>query len=105
MGETIRIIEARAEGFTQALTIEAFGKTFRTHLPLLGAFQVENALVAEGLVLAVEGEGRAAEVFEGFKGLDRKSTTSELQSRQYLVCRLLLAKKQPKLKNIVDALP
>src|SRR3712207_8323335 len=25
--------------------------------------------------------------------LDRKSTTSELQSRQYLVCRLLLEKK------------
>src|SRR3712207_7716145 len=26
---------------------------------------------------------------------DRKSTTSELQSRQYLVCRLLLEKKIP----------
>ena len=38
-----------------------------TTLPLLGAFQVENALVAAGLVLAVEGEGRAAEVLEGFK--------------------------------------
>ena len=38
-------------------------------LPLLGAFQVENALVAAGLVLAVEGEGTAAEVLEGFKTL------------------------------------
>ncbi len=38
-----------------------------TTLPLLGAFQVENALVAAGLVLAVEGEGRAADVLEGFK--------------------------------------
>src|SRR3712207_8993928 len=28
--------------------------------------------------------------------LDRKSTTSELQSRQYLVCRLLLEKKKKK---------
>src|SRR3712207_8923419 len=27
-------------------------------------------------------------------GVDRKSTTSELQSRQYLVCRLLLEKKK-----------
>src|SRR3712207_6955600 len=27
---------------------------------------------------------------------DRKSTTSELQSRQYLVCRLLLEKKKKK---------
>src|SRR3712207_3071340 len=30
--------------------------------------------------------------FEAF--VDRKSTTSELQSRQYLVCRLLLEKKK-----------
>src|SRR3712207_8743409 len=30
---------------------------------------------------------------------DRKSTTSELQSRQYLVCRLLLVKK----KNLSDS--
>src|SRR3712207_7428210 len=29
-------------------------------------------------------------------GQDRKSTTSELQSRQYLVCRLLLEKKNTK---------
>src|SRR3712207_8266695 len=28
------------------------------------------------------------------KALDRKSTPSELQSRQYLVCRLLLEKKK-----------
>src|SRR3712207_8081476 len=28
------------------------------------------------------------------RGKDRKSNTSELQSRQYLVCRLLLEKKQ-----------
>src|SRR3712207_7167229 len=30
----------------------------------------------------------------GVQGLDRKSTPSELQSRQYLVCRLLLEKKK-----------
>src|SRR3712207_9347918 len=30
----------------------------------------------------------------GAEDLDRKSTTSELQSRQYLVCRLLLEKKK-----------
>src|SRR3712207_8033458 len=30
----------------------------------------------------------------GDSPLDRKSTTSELQSRQYLVCRLLLEKKK-----------
>src|SRR3712207_7927148 len=29
-----------------------------------------------------------------YSSLDRKSNTSELQSRQYLVCRLLLEKKK-----------
>src|SRR3712207_7264230 len=46
---------------------------------------------------AVRGEGR-----EGSEGLVRRSEehTSELQSRQYLVCRLLLEKKhkQPSLR-------
>src|SRR3712207_7308838 len=32
--------------------------------------------------------------------IDRKSTTSELQSRQYLVCRLLLEKKKKPLTHI-----
>src|SRR3712207_7703262 len=32
---------------------------------------------------------------EHLRPADRKSTTSELQSRQYLVCRLLLEKKKP----------
>src|SRR3712207_7334695 len=41
---------------------------------------VGRELLAEGLELAAD-------------LLDRKSTTSELQSRQYLVCRLLLEKK------------
>src|SRR3712207_8454879 len=34
------------------------------------------------------------ELRQPFLGRDRKSNTSELQSRQYLVCRLLLEKKQ-----------
>jgi UDP-N-acetylmuramoyl-L-alanyl-D-glutamate--2,6-diaminopimelate ligase len=69
MGETLRLVEAKPESFGQALTIEAFGRTYQTTLPLLGAFQVENALLAAGLVLAVEGEGRVAEVLEGFRNL------------------------------------
>src|SRR3712207_8275351 len=38
-------------------------------------------------------ESAARPAFAG-KGPDRKSNTSELQSRQYLVCRLLLEKKK-----------
>ncbi len=105
MGETIRLVEARAEGFTQALTVEAFGKTLKTTLPLLGAFQVENALVAAGLVLAVEGEGRAAEVLEGFKTL--KGVSGRLEQVGEIdgaICIVDYAHKPDALAHVLDAL-
>src|SRR5258707_12030438 len=54
---------------------------------------------AEGILaayrLATEGESRGAVRYEG-EMIDERSEehTSELQSRQYLVCRLLLEKKK-----------
>jgi UDP-N-acetylmuramoyl-L-alanyl-D-glutamate--2,6-diaminopimelate ligase len=104
-GETIRLVEARAEGFTQALTVEAFGTTVRTRLPLLGAFQVENALVAAGLVLAVEDEGRAAEVLEGFKTL--KGVSGRLEQVGEVdgaICIVDYAHKPDALAHVLDAL-
>jgi UDP-N-acetylmuramoyl-L-alanyl-D-glutamate--2,6-diaminopimelate ligase len=104
-GETIRLVEARAEGFAQALSIEAYGQTVRTTLPLLGAFQVENALVAAGLVLAVEGEGRAAEVFEGFKTL--KGVSGRLEQVGEVdgaICIVDYAHKPDALAHVLDAL-
>src|SRR5207253_7300300 len=41
----------------------------------------------------------AARRFSGPAEVDRKSTTSELQSRGHLVCRLLLEKKKNKTKE------
>ncbi|MBO1903491.1 UDP-N-acetylmuramoyl-L-alanyl-D-glutamate--2,6-diaminopimelate ligase [Microvirga sp. 3-52] len=105
MGETLHLVEARAEGFTQALTVEAFGKTVRTTLPLLGAFQVENALVAAGLVLAVEGEGRAAEVLEGFMTL--KGVSGRLEQVGEVdgaICIVDYAHKPDALAHVLDAL-
>ncbi|WP_243371607.1 UDP-N-acetylmuramoyl-L-alanyl-D-glutamate--2,6-diaminopimelate ligase [Microvirga solisilvae] len=104
-GEALRLVAARPEGFRQALTIEAFGKTFETTLPLLGAFQVENALVAAGLVLAVEGEGRAAEVFEGFKTL--KGVSGRLEQVGEVdgaICIVDYAHKPDALAHVLDAL-
>jgi len=104
-GEAIRLVEARAEGFTQALTVEAFGKTVRTTLPLLGAFQVENALVAAGLVLAVEGEGRAEDVLEGFKTL--KGVSGRLEQVGEVdgaICIVDYAHKPDALAHVLDAL-
>lgn len=104
-GETLHLIEARAQGFTQVLTVEAFGKTIRTTLPLLGAFQVENALLAAGLVLAIEGEGRAAEVLEGFKNLKGVSGRLEqVGDVDGAICIVDYAHKPDALAHVLDAL-
>ncbi|MGU3540427.1 UDP-N-acetylmuramoyl-L-alanyl-D-glutamate--2,6-diaminopimelate ligase [Methylobacterium sp. A54F] len=51
-GEHIRLLDARTEGFAQTLALRHAGTDHRVRLPLVGGFQVENALVAAGLVLA-----------------------------------------------------
>jgi UDP-N-acetylmuramoyl-L-alanyl-D-glutamate--2,6-diaminopimelate ligase len=104
-GETLRLVEARPEGFKQALVVEAFGRTIRTTLPLLGAFQVENALLAAGLVLAVEGEAKAAEVLEGFANL--KGVTGRLERVGEIngaLCIVDYAHKPDALAHVLDAL-
>lgn len=71
-GEGIRVVDAAIDGFAQKLVIEHDGRTHTLRLPLVGEFQIENALVAAGLAI---GTGSAAdEVFgclehlEGAKG-------------------------------------
>ena len=61
-GETLRLLAARTAGFDQRLTVEALGQVLSVDLPLPGEFQVENALLAAGLVLATEPEGRLDEI-------------------------------------------
>ena len=53
-GGFIRLLAAERSGFAQHLRIRIAGRDFETDLPLVGGFQVENALVAAGLVLASE---------------------------------------------------
>jgi UDP-N-acetylmuramoyl-L-alanyl-D-glutamate--2,6-diaminopimelate ligase len=55
-GEGIRLLESRIDGFAQALALEHAGRNYRVRLPLPGEFQVENALVAAGLVIVTGGE-------------------------------------------------
>jgi len=55
-GEGIRLLESRIDGFAQALALEHAGRNYRVRLPLPGEFQVENALVAAGLVIATGGD-------------------------------------------------
>src|ERR1700689_448806 len=51
-GSIIRLTESLTEGFTQVLSVEYSGQKFRVRLPLVGDFQIENALVAAGLAIA-----------------------------------------------------
>ncbi|RUP08720.1 UDP-N-acetylmuramoyl-L-alanyl-D-glutamate--2,6-diaminopimelate ligase [Hyphomicrobium sp.] len=53
LGETLTRTSLTREGFRQNIGIDAGGKTYTVELPLVGAYQVENALVAAGLAIAV----------------------------------------------------
>jgi UDP-N-acetylmuramoyl-L-alanyl-D-glutamate--2,6-diaminopimelate ligase len=48
----LRLIETAIEGFAQRLRLAYLGREISLLLPLVGAFQVENALVAAGLAIA-----------------------------------------------------
>jgi UDP-N-acetylmuramoyl-L-alanyl-D-glutamate--2,6-diaminopimelate ligase len=70
--DAIRLVDATIDGFAQKLTIEHQGKRYDIRLPLVGEFQIENALVAAGLVIGTGGEAEAVfaslEHLEGAKG-------------------------------------
>ena len=58
-GEGIRLVETAIDGFAQVLSLSYAGNDYRVRLPLPGAFQVENALVAAGLAIATGSEPAA----------------------------------------------
>jgi len=70
--EGIRLVEATVDGFAQKLLLEHRGKKIAVRLPLVGGFQIENALVSAGLAIATGGEAEAVlaslEHLEGAKG-------------------------------------
>jgi UDP-N-acetylmuramoyl-L-alanyl-D-glutamate--2,6-diaminopimelate ligase len=53
---TIRVVDSSIDGFAQKLRVEHRGKNFAVRLPLVGEFQVENALVAAGIAIATGGD-------------------------------------------------
>jgi len=71
-GEGIRLVEAGIDGFAQQLTLEHRGRKIPVRLPLVGGFQVENALVSTGLAIATGSEAQAVfsslEHLEGARG-------------------------------------
>src|SRR3954466_10478764 len=54
-GQGIRLAGAEVEGFSQMLALEHRGKQYAIRLPLVGEFQIENALVSAGLAIGTGG--------------------------------------------------
>jgi UDP-N-acetylmuramoyl-L-alanyl-D-glutamate--2,6-diaminopimelate ligase len=71
-GEGIRLVAADVDGFAQKLELEHRGRSHAIRLPLVGEFQIENALVAAGLAIGTGSEPAgvfaALEHLEGAKG-------------------------------------
>ncbi|MGH6814908.1 MAG: UDP-N-acetylmuramoyl-L-alanyl-D-glutamate--2,6-diaminopimelate ligase [Hyphomicrobiaceae bacterium] len=55
-GETLKLRDVRPHGFAQHLTVEHDGRVTDIRLPLLGAYQADNALLAAGLAVATGAE-------------------------------------------------
>jgi UDP-N-acetylmuramoyl-L-alanyl-D-glutamate--2,6-diaminopimelate ligase len=72
LGEGIRLVSAAIDGLAQKLVLEHRGRRHTLRLPLVGEFQIENALVAAGLALGTGSEAEAVfnalEHLEGAKG-------------------------------------
>jgi UDP-N-acetylmuramoyl-L-alanyl-D-glutamate--2,6-diaminopimelate ligase len=66
-GEGIGLLSTEINGFAQKLKVVHGGKQFTLSLPLVGEFQVENALVAAGLAIATG--GAPDRVFAGLENL------------------------------------
>jgi len=68
----IRLIEAEIDGFAQKLALEHRGSRHAVRLPLVGEFQIENALVAAGLAIGTGSEPESVfaelELLEGARG-------------------------------------
>lgn len=71
-GNGLRLVSAEIDGFDQVLAIEHGSKRYKVRLPLVGAFQASNALVAAGLAMAtgagVETVLRLLESLQGARG-------------------------------------
>lgn len=69
-GDALRLVAVERDGFAQRLTIESSGQCRTVRLPLLGAYQVENALTAAGLALAAgETAGAVLDALENLTGV------------------------------------
>ncbi|MCC0804801.1 UDP-N-acetylmuramoyl-L-alanyl-D-glutamate--2,6-diaminopimelate ligase [Methylobacterium sp. W2] len=106
-GDAIRLVDARTEGFAQVLTIRLGNEpeTHRVDLPLVGAFQVENALLAAGLVGAAIGRDRMGDILATLEHLigvpGRMERIGEVNGA---LCLVDYAHKPEALESVLNAL-
>jgi UDP-N-acetylmuramoyl-L-alanyl-D-glutamate--2,6-diaminopimelate ligase len=71
-GEDIKLAAGAVDGFAQVIGLAHGGRPYKIRLPLIGAFQVQNAAIAAGLVIATGGDPArvfaALEKLQGAKG-------------------------------------
>lgn len=69
-GETLKLAGVERDGFAQRMRIVHGGRTHEVRLPLVGAYQVSNALVAAGQAMAAgEDVGRVLHALESLQGV------------------------------------
>jgi UDP-N-acetylmuramoyl-L-alanyl-D-glutamate--2,6-diaminopimelate ligase len=66
-GADIKVVSGSIDGFAQMITVAHDGRTYKVRLPLVGAFQVQNAGIAAGLAIATGAE--PARVFAALEKL------------------------------------
>jgi UDP-N-acetylmuramoyl-L-alanyl-D-glutamate--2,6-diaminopimelate ligase len=66
-GNDIKLAGGSIDGFAQVVSIAHGGRTYKVKLPLVGAFQVQNAAIAAGLAIATGAE--PARVFAALEKL------------------------------------
>jgi UDP-N-acetylmuramoyl-L-alanyl-D-glutamate--2,6-diaminopimelate ligase len=71
-GDGIKLVGGELDGFAQVVRIAHGGRSYTVKLPLVGAFQVQNAAIAAGLTIATGSDAArvfaALETLQGAKG-------------------------------------
>lgn len=103
-GEAIRLLSVESDGFAQRLSLDFGEGPVRVRLPLAGAFQVSNALVAAGLALATgitaDEIAKALEDLKGESGRLEYAGTNKAGALVFID----YAHKVEALENALDAL-
>ncbi len=75
-GDGIKLVAGAIDGFAQMIGLAHTGRTYKIKLPLVGAFQVENAALAAGLCIATGSD--PARVFASLEKLQGAKGRLEL---------------------------